>query len=778
MCSRGIVCSIFISVLIGLAPAASQTPATVVMIAGNGQVVQTNFPAIVPFTIEVLDAARNPVPNVPVSWALSCAADDYGCTTQFPGTLFQPASQTDVNGMATSGYNQTYVPPGLSYTQATVTASTSVGSVVFKITASASLSSGTPALSAYLSKPIANTTITAQGGTVVPSAVQISVSAISGFSEGQPIAHVGVQIIDALTRLASPVAYCNGIADTVLTDTNGNASCDLVVSNMPGMYRLAVDVGGGQAAPEFVLQITSGSSCTYSISPMSQAFPAAGGGGLVNVTAPTGCQWTATTNPGSFVTVTSGASGTGTGIVGYTVGTNTGAPRSGTISIASQTFTANQGGTSGGASSLFFTSVLHGQSPATQIITLNGNASGTGATPSPSGCGTAWLTAAVNGNSVIVGVISSNLIVAGPTMCLGSISITVPGSPTVTTGVTVEVVAAPLDFTAIGRSGALLYDPSMGQEYTALSNGNGTYQYSPNLFTSGFDTLRTGDYNGDGKTDLIVYNSHTSLAYIGMGSGDGTFNFQSLFWSPGYDMVTAGDINGDGRTDLALYNSSTGTLYTAISNGTGGFTYLYHLVTSGFTFVRLADFTGDGKADLFLYNSNNGLAFLGVGDGGGGFAFHALSMSSGYTLADIGDLNRDGKADIIVYNPANGNAATGISDGFGGLTFTPLLFSPGFTAVRLADYTGDGFADLAIYNENTASAYFGTGDGTGNFVFQSMFWSPGYDSVIAGDVNGDGRSDVILYNSATGTEYTGISNGNGTFTYVYSLWGPGKLLAK
>jgi hypothetical protein len=335
-----------------------------------------------------------------------------------------------------------------------------------------------------------------------------------------------------------------------------------------------------------------------------------------------------------------------------------------------------------------------------------------------------------------------------------------------------------MDFVGNNRSGALLYDPTLGQSYTALSNGDGTYQYVPNQFTPNFNILQTGDYNGDGKADLILYNSQTDLAYIGFGNGDGTFSFQSLFWSPGYDTVATGDINGDGKTDVALYNSTTGTLYTGIGNGDGTFSYLYHLVSQNFTFVRLADFTGDGKADLFLYDSNNGAAFLGVGDGTGNFIFNPLSISPGYAIADTGDLNGDGKADVILYNPANGDAATGVSNGTGGFNFTSLNFSLNFTSVRLADYTGDGMADVTVYDKTSGLAYFGTGTGTGNFTFQSLFWSPGYDSVIPEDVNGDGKTDVVLYDSATGTEYTGISNGDGTFMYTYQYWGIGKVLAR
>jgi hypothetical protein len=336
----------------------------------------------------------------------------------------------------------------------------------------------------------------------------------------------------------------------------------------------------------------------------------------------------------------------------------------------------------------------------------------------------------------------------------------------------------PNDFEGNLRSGALLYDPASGQEYSALSNGNGTYGYVPNLFSSGFDTVLTGDLSGDGKAGVIVYNSKTALAAVGMGRGDGTFPFQPLFWSPGYDFVETGDINADGKTDVVLYNSSTGTLYTAISNGDGTFTYQYHLTSAGYTFLRLADFTGDGKAGLLLYRRSDGLASLGVGDGTGRFTFEPLSFSPGYALADAGDLNGDGKADIILYNPANGNAATGISNGAGGFNFTPLSLSPGFTSIQLGDSTGDGKADVTVYNGNTGVAFFGTGKGDGTFKFQALSWRPGYDNIVSEDVNGDGKADVILYDSATGVEYTGISNGDGTFSYTYGYWGVGKILGR
>jgi hypothetical protein len=94
-----------------------------------------------------------------------------------------------------------------------------------------------------------------------------------------------------------------------------------------------------------------GGTCTFSISPTSASSPATGGTGTVTVTATAGCSWTAASNS-AFITVTSGASGTGNGSVGYSVAANTATTsRTGTLTIAGQTFTVTQAGTGGGGCS-------------------------------------------------------------------------------------------------------------------------------------------------------------------------------------------------------------------------------------------------------------------------------------------------------------------------------------------------------------------------------------------------------------------------------------------
>jgi Zn-dependent metalloprotease len=90
-----------------------------------------------------------------------------------------------------------------------------------------------------------------------------------------------------------------------------------------------------------------GGSCSFSISPTSASFAAAGGTQSVTVTTQAGCNWTAASN-NSFITVTSGASGSGSGTVNYSVAANTSTARSGSLTIAGLTHSVSQAGTGGG----------------------------------------------------------------------------------------------------------------------------------------------------------------------------------------------------------------------------------------------------------------------------------------------------------------------------------------------------------------------------------------------------------------------------------------------
>ena len=63
-------------------------------------------------------------------------------------------------------------------------------------------------------------------------------------------------------------------------------------------------------------------ACTYSISPTTAQFGTSAGTGTVSVATQTGCAWTATSSA-SWLTITAGSSGLGSGTVKYSVSANT-----------------------------------------------------------------------------------------------------------------------------------------------------------------------------------------------------------------------------------------------------------------------------------------------------------------------------------------------------------------------------------------------------------------------------------------------------------------------
>jgi hypothetical protein len=129
------------------------------------------------------------------------------------------------------------------------------------------------------------------------------------------------------------VTFPNGASGT------GDATINLAIAANTGAGRTgAVTVAGK------TFQITQAATpppCTFSISPASQNDDAAGGNLSVTVTASaSSCTWSVAPNA-AWLTVNR-TSGTGNGSVTVTVAANSGAARTGTVTIAGQTFTVNQ----------------------------------------------------------------------------------------------------------------------------------------------------------------------------------------------------------------------------------------------------------------------------------------------------------------------------------------------------------------------------------------------------------------------------------------------------
>ena len=232
---------------------------------------------------------------------------------------------------------------------------------------------------------------------------------------------------------------------------SGNGKVTFNVAANTGSARTGTLTIGGNV---LTVNQAAAAACSYQINPSSQSIGASGGAGSpVDVSTTGNCSWTAASNA-AWLTVTSGATGTGDGEVAFTVAANTGAARTGTLTIAGQTFTVNQA-----------TGCSYSIDPVAQSMTAAGGAGTSIAVSTSSGCG--W-TAASNASWLTITSGSSG-----------------------TGNGTVGFSAAP-NTSGSGRSGTLTI---AGRTFTVLQAGACTYSISPTVATFG----RKG---GDGQVSV------------------------------------------------------------------------------------------------------------------------------------------------------------------------------------------------------------------------------------------------------------------------------------
>ena len=178
---------------------------------------------------------------------------------------------------------------------------------------------------------------------------------LSGPQTGRGIPNIAIlQIVDASDFSTAAPAVCS---NQPVTDDSGIASCDLQLTGQPGNYLISTLVGGFVYTQTIQLTIQAPVACNYGISPTSAAFPSSGGTGTVAVSAGSGCTWTAIPSA-NWITISSGASGSGSGSVAYTVAANTGVARSASIAVAGQTFSITQAAVTANAPLSFATTSL------------------------------------------------------------------------------------------------------------------------------------------------------------------------------------------------------------------------------------------------------------------------------------------------------------------------------------------------------------------------------------------------------------------------------------
>ncbi len=142
-------------------------------------------------------------------------------------------------------------------------------------------------------------------------------------------------------------ASCSFAPTTINLGTNPTPSVSLSVTVpnviVPGTFPFQFQATDGTLTRSSNLTLVV-PTCAYQLAATSQSFSATLSTGSVSVGGTTGCGWTATRND-AWLTITSGSPGNGNGTVNYSVAANTSAnPRTGTMTVAGQTFTVIQAG--------------------------------------------------------------------------------------------------------------------------------------------------------------------------------------------------------------------------------------------------------------------------------------------------------------------------------------------------------------------------------------------------------------------------------------------------
>jgi all-beta uncharacterized protein/BACON domain-containing protein len=169
-----------------------------------------------------------------------------------------------------------------------------------------------------------------QDGACSFSLTQESTNAPAGAST----VNVGVQAAAGCswtaTSNATWITITNGASGT------GNGTVTLAVAANTGGARPGTVTIGGRT-----FTVNQAGTCSFAIAPQQQSVPAAGASVGVNVTTAAACTWTSVSNA-PWITVTQGASGTGNATVTLSVSANVEPARTGTATIAGQTYTVQQ----------------------------------------------------------------------------------------------------------------------------------------------------------------------------------------------------------------------------------------------------------------------------------------------------------------------------------------------------------------------------------------------------------------------------------------------------
>jgi hypothetical protein len=449
--------------------------------------------------------------------------------------------------------------------------------------------------------------------------------------------------------------------------------------------------------------------CSYAIAPQSASVPASGATAqTLNVIATNGCAWTASSNAG-FLTITGGSSGTVSGSVTYEVAANSGATRSGTLTIAGQAFTVTQTGTTSPVLTLSQSTLNFGYSaglmtgPQTVTIAFAGGSSiaWTASSNQPnivvspgsgSGNGTIQITATPGGS----GIITLNAAGAfnSPKQIQVNVVSAIPGSPFGSfdtplnniTGIAGAIPVTGWALDSIGVASVGIYRDRVAGE-TPGSNGlvfvgdaifvpgarpdvESTYPNAPSNYQAGWGYMLL--------TNMLPNNGGSA------GLGNGTYNLHAIATNAAGTMQDLGT-----RTitvDNAHASKPFGTIDTPAQGGTvSGSAFVNYgwaltqnpnfIATDGSTLSVIVDGVTLGHPTYNQYRSDIATLFPGLANSNGAVGYLYLDST---TLAN--------GMHTISWTATD---SAGHTDGLGSRYFAVLnnggVAAPAETAIQTAD---------------------------------------------------------------------------------------------
>jgi Bacterial Ig-like domain (group 3)/FG-GAP-like repeat/Beta-propeller repeat/Divergent InlB B-repeat domain len=594
-----------------------------------------------------------------------------------------------------------------------------------------------------------------------------------------------------------------------------------IAANSTGASRSANLTIGGHA----VTLTQADSSCSYSLNPGNINPPPVGGPVSVYLTTGAGCPWTVT-NDSEAVTITSGASGTGSGTIALTVTPNLGVsyrqinlPVGNTVLSIFQVFEVSQNITFAplsnepfNAAPFALTGYASSQMPVTYVSNTPAVCTVSGAIVTLVAEGTCSITASQAGNGSIgpASPVTRTFMVTGEiqTITFGPLAHQTLGLPVPPLSATVNSPLAvsftsntPLVCTVSGVTITLLTTGTCS--ITASQAGNATFAPAANVtetFTVGMpihaivlassanpsvfgqSVTLTATITPSAATGKVTFYDGTAvLGTAKVSSGVATLATIGIGW--GQRLLTARYL-GDSNYSAAMSPPITENITTKPG---GSFVLANSISLSGAQeqALAVADLNHDGHPDIVagVFNGNFAaaktiLVLINNGDG-------TFRAPVGYSVGDpyvtqiaIADIDLDGNPDIIASGEDGVYELKGNGDGT--LQSASSLLSVAYEAfsepvVRIADVNSDGYPDLIVRDVASAATFhvlLGNGDGTFQPAITGASSSAGPIQYLeVGDFNGDGIPDAAV-SSTFGTIAVFLGAGDGTFVQsaVYEMY--------